>query len=121
MSLGEAHIVMRREQQAGSVSLQPLPDGGDLLRRGGLLGYQMVEAENHQGIRVRQNPFVYRQLVSGLVDALEHGNRMTGSLTCQLLEGECGAVEELQRARDALEEVHRIPFRSLISPAMRPA
>src|SRR5262249_21839875 len=99
---GETDIVMRREQQAGPFPFQPFPDGANLIWCSGLLGYQMVETKHHQRIRVGQNPFVYRQLVSGLVDALEYSNRMTGGLACQLLEGEGRAVKELECARDAL-------------------
>ena len=36
--VGEPDVVMRREQQAGALPLEPLRDCGDLLRRGRLLG-----------------------------------------------------------------------------------
>ena len=82
--VGEADIVVRREQQAGAFALEPLADRGDFLRRGFLLGKKVVQAEHHQRVGVGQNPFVNRQLVAGLVDALEHGDRMAGGFAGDL-------------------------------------
>ena len=73
--VGEADIVVRREQQAGAFALEPLADGRDFLRRSLLLGKKMVEPEHQERVGVSQNPFVNRQLVAGLVDALEHRDR----------------------------------------------
>ena len=66
---------------------------------------QMVEPEHHQRVGVGQDPFVDRQLVAGLVDALVDRDRVPGGLPGELLEGQGGAVEQLQCARDALQEV----------------
>ena len=117
---GEADVVVRADQQAGVVPLEPLPDGRDLLRRGLLLGDEMVQPEHQQGVGVRQDPLVDRQPVAGLVDALEHGDRMTGHLADRLLEVERGAVEQLQRARDALQEVHLVPLGALVGRPRHP-
>ena len=95
---------MRREQQAGAFALEPLANGGDFLRRGFLFGKKVVQPEHHERVGVGQNPFVNRQLVARLVDALEHGDRMAGGLAGNLLEAERGAVEQLQRTGDPLQE-----------------
>ena len=73
--VGEADIVVRREQQAGAFALEPLADGRDFFRRGFLLGKKVVQPEHQERVGVGQNPFVNRQLVARLVDALEHGDR----------------------------------------------
>ena len=65
----------------------------------------MVQAEHHQRVRVGQNPFVDGQPVAGLVHALEHRDRVPGDLAGELLEAQRGAVEQLQRAGDALQEL----------------
>ena len=82
---------------------------------GFLLASDVVKAEHEERVGIRENPLIDQLFETCLVNALEHGNGMTGDLARQLLEGEGGAVEELQGARDALEEVHCVPFRSLIS------
>ena len=105
---------MRREQQAGAFALEPLADGGDFLRRGFLLGKKVVQPEHQERIGVGQNPFVNRQLVARLVDALEHGDRVAGGFAGNLLEAERGAVEKLQRAGDSLEELRGAPLRRLV-------
>ena len=115
--VGEADIVVGRQQQAGALPLQPLGDRGDLLGCGFLFGEQMVQTEHHQRVGVGQDPFVDRQLVAGLVDALEDGDRVPGGLSGELLECQGGAVEQLQRARDALQEVGRVVFRCLVARA----
>ena len=53
---------------------------------GFLFGDEVVQAEHHQRVRVGQHPFVNRQLVAGLIDALKHGDGMPGRLTDDLLE-----------------------------------
>ena len=93
MSLGEADIVMRRQEQARAFPIEPLPDGVDLPRLGFLLGDEVVQAEDHQRVRVRKDSLIDRELVPRLVDALVNGHRMTGRLAHDLLEGEGGAVE----------------------------
>ena len=113
--VGEADIVMGRQQQAGALSFEPLSDRVDLLGRGLLFGEQMVEPEHHQRVGVGQDSLVDRKFVAGLVDALEDGDRVPGGLSRQLLEGEGGPVEQLQRACDALQEVRRVVLRCLVA------
>ncbi len=112
--VGEADIVVRREQQAGAFALEPLANRCDFLRRGLLLGKKMVEPEHHERVGVSQNPFVNRQLVARLVDALEHGDRVAGCFAGNLLEAERGAVKKLQRAGDPLKELRSTPLRRLV-------
>ncbi len=78
----------------------------------------MVEPEHHQRVGVGQDPLVDREFVAGLVDALEDGDRVPGGLLRDLLERQGGAVEQLQRACDALQEVRRVVLRSSRSRAI---
>ena len=94
--------MVRSEQQAGAFALEPLADRRDFLRRRFLFGKEMVEAEHHERVGVRQNSFIDRQLVAGLVDSLENGDRMAGYLAGDLLEAERGAMEQLQRSGNPL-------------------
>src|SRR6516165_12124216 len=102
---------MGGEQQARALPLQPRPNRGDLVSLRLLLAEQVIESEDHQGVGVCQYPLVDRQLVAGLVDALEDRDRVTGHLAGQFLEVQRRTVEQLQSARDALEEVRLIPLR----------
>ena len=79
--VGEADIVVGRQQQAGALPFEPLGDRGDLLGGGFLFGEQMVETEHHQRVGVGQDSFVDRELVAGLVDALEDGDGVPGGLS----------------------------------------
>ena len=63
----------------------------------------MVEPEHHERVGVGENAFIDRQLVAGLVDALEDGDRMASSFAGDLLETEGRAVKQLKRSRNALE------------------
>ncbi len=74
----------------------------------------MIETEHHQRVCVRQDSFVDRKLVPGLVDSLKYCNRMSGDFTYDLLKRERGAVEQFQGPSNSLQEMHLIPFRSLI-------
>ena len=71
----EAHIVVRRQQQAGSLALHPFADGRDLLGSGLLLGEKMVESEHHQRVGVGEDALVDGLLIPGLIDALETPRR----------------------------------------------
>ena len=93
----------------------------DFPRRGLLLGDEVVQAEHHQRVRVGEDSLVDRQLVARLVDALVDGHRMPGRLAHDLLEGEGGAVEQLQGAGDPLEEVHPVPLGLLEARPGHPA
>ena len=48
----------------------------DLFRRRFLLGHHVVEAEDHQRVRVGEHAFVDRQSLAGLIDPLEDSNRL---------------------------------------------
>ncbi len=98
-----------------SASLEPFRDRRDLLGCGLLFRQQMVEAEHHERVGVGQHAFVDREPVAGLVDALEDGDGVPGGLSRELLEGEGGTVEQLQRAGDALQEVRRVVLRCLVA------
>ena len=113
--VGEADVVMRGQQQAGAFSLQPFPDGADLLRCGFLFRQDVVQPEDHQGVGVGEDPLVDRQLVAGLVDALEDGDRVAGGFAGQFLESQRRAVEQFQGAGDALQEVRLVVFRCLVA------
>ena len=121
MSLGEADVMVRRKQETGAVPLQPFADRGDLLRRRLLFGQNMVEPEHHQGVGVGENAFIDRQLVAGLVDALEDSDRMARRFAGDLLETEGRAVKQLERSRDALKELRCAPFRRLVGRPERRA
>ena len=68
---------------------------------------QMVEAEHHQRVGVGQNPFVDGQLVSRLVDALEHGDRVAG--------GFAGNCWKLSVERWNSSSVPAIPWRNCVA------
>src|ERR1700737_5548599 len=70
--VGETDIVVRREEQAGAFALEPLADGRDFLWRGFLPGREVVEAKHHERVAIGEDPFVNRQLETGLVNALEN-------------------------------------------------
>ena len=112
--VGEADVVVRRQKQAGALAFEPLGDRGDLFGGGFFFAQQMVETEHHERVGVGQHPFVDRELVTGLVDALEHRDRVAGGLLGQFLERQCGSMEQFQGARDALQEVRRVVLRRLV-------
>ena len=110
---GEAHVMVRREEQARAFPVEPLPDRVDFSRLGLLLGHEVIQTEHHQRVRVCENAFVDREFVPRLVNALVNGDRLAGNLAHDLLKIEGRAVEQLERAGDALQEIHLIPLRSL--------
>ena len=55
----------------------------------------MVQAEHHQGVRIRENSFINWQFVPCLVDALINSHGMTSRLAYELLEGEGRTMEQL--------------------------
>ena len=110
--VGEADVVVRRQQQAGALALAATRVMAAISSGAASCSdEQVVEPEHHQGVGVGQDPFVDRKLVAGLVDALEDGDRVAGGFAGQFLERQRRAVEQLQRAGDALQEVapRRIP------------
>jgi hypothetical protein len=56
----------------------------------------MIEPEHHQGVGVGENAFIDWQLVAGLIDALEDGDRMSCRFAGDLLEAEGRAVKQLE-------------------------
>src|SRR3984957_64202 len=112
--VGEADIMMGREQKAGVVPLQPFAQRLDLLRRRLLLGQDMIEPEHHEGVGVGENAFIDWLLVTGLIDALENSDWMARRLAGDLLETEGRAVKQLKRSRDALKELRGAPLRRLV-------
>ena len=106
----EPDVVMGRQEQARALALEPFADGGNLVRRGLLLGDQVVEPEDHQCIGVSQNAFVDGELVARLIDALKDGHGVAGGFTRELLEAQGGAVKQLQRTRNSLEKLSRAVF-----------
>src|SRR6266403_4442119 len=74
----------------------------------------MVETEHHQRVRVSQDSFIYRHLVSRLINSLEHGHRMASDFARCFLKCKRGTVEQLQGSGNSLQKMHRIPFRSLV-------
>ena len=73
--VGEADIVMRCQDQACALPIEPLSDGVDFPLLGFLLGDEVVQAEHHQRVRVCKNSLIDRELVPCLVDALVNGHR----------------------------------------------
>src|SRR5262245_37715416 len=110
----KSHIVMGPEQKTGPFSLQPLADRLDLTCGCLLFGNQVIETEHHQRVRVRQDSFVYWKLVPGLVDPLKYSNRMSCDFPYHLLKCKRGAVEQFQSPSNSLQEMHLVPFRSLV-------
>src|SRR5258708_35865604 len=74
----------------------------------------MVETEHHQRVCVTQDSFIYRQLVPRLINSLEHCHRMASDFTSSFLKCERGTVEQFQGPGNPLQEMHAVPFRSLI-------
>ena len=81
----EADVVVRGKQQACPFAFEPLANRLDFGRLGFLFGDEVVQAKYQQCVRVGQHTFVNRQLVAGLIDTLEHSDRMSGRLTDDLL------------------------------------
>src|SRR5207247_11367926 len=74
----------------------------------------MVKAKYHEGVCVCQDRFINRQLKSRLINALKHGDRMASHLADQLLEIQCGNMEQLERAGDSLQKLRRSPLCCLV-------
>ena len=64
----------------------------------------LIQAEDHQRVRVREHALVEREPLPGLIDALVDGHGVPRDLARELLEANEGEVEELERPRDALLE-----------------
>ena len=113
----EADIVMRGQKEACALALKPVVDRGDFLRVRLLFGRDMVEAEHHESVGVGQYPFIDRQSITRLIDALEHRDGMAGDVLGNLLEAERRPVKQFQRARNSLEKLGRTPFLAPRRPA----
>src|SRR6478735_2983574 len=97
-------VMMRRQQQAGSLPLQPLPDRGYLFRTGCFARLEVIQAEHQQRIRVIEDAFIDGLREPRLVDPLVYGDRMAGHFLCRALKVQRGAMEQFQRAGDTLQE-----------------
>ena len=64
----------------------------------------MIEAEHHQRVRIVEHARIDRQFLTGLIDALVHGDGMPRLFPDQLLETKQRQMEEFERAGDALQE-----------------
>ena len=73
--VGDAHVVMRAEDEARAFALEELAHRLDLLRSGFLFGDHVIEAEHHQRVGVGEHALVDRKRWPGLVDALVDGTR----------------------------------------------
>ena len=72
------------------------------------------KSEHQERIAVRQNPLVNRQFVPRLVYALEYSDWMACGFAGNLLEAKRGAVKQLKRTGDTLEELRCAPLRRLV-------
>ena len=99
MSLDEADVVVRSEHQAGSFTLEPLPDRRDFVRSRLLLGNQVVETEDHQRVSVLRG-FVRLSAACIPPGRSAEIRRPDGRWPRdELLESKRGSVEQLQCAR----------------------
>ena len=65
----------------------------------------MVEAEHHESVGVGQYPFIDRQSITRLIDALEHRDGMAGDVLGNLLEARETTGETILAHRRSLEEI----------------
>src|SRR5215469_4842506 len=68
--VGEANVVVRTDDDAGSFTLEEVADRFDLLGRGLLFSDHVIEAVDHERVGIVQNALVEGKLLSGRVDAL---------------------------------------------------
>src|SRR5262245_9885820 len=113
---------MRSEDQARSLTSEPLTNRFDFVSRGFLFCEDVIESEHEQRIRIRKHALVERQSVTRLIDSLIDRHDVTGDLANECLEWHPGAKEELERAGDPLLEQRWIrPFRCLPERPLDPA
>ena len=111
--------MVRSEDEARSFASEKGAKGLDLFGRSFLLGDQVVEPEDHQRIGIGENPFVDRQFLPGLIDALVDGDGPVRYFADGALKAQQRQMKQLQRSLDALKEhlfASMVPFRT---PAMR--
>ncbi len=75
-----ADVVVRTDQQHGAFAFEKLSKRGDLVGRCVLVGRDMIEAEDQQGVGIGQNAFVDRKPYAGLVDTLIARDRRSACL-----------------------------------------
>src|SRR5215469_2423184 len=92
--IGESDIVVWADYEAGTFALEPFLERRDLLGRRFLPGNQVIEAENQQRVAIGEDSLVNRQTESGLVDALEHRDRMAAGFLDDFLKTHCRAVKK---------------------------
>src|SRR5258707_1443780 len=83
---GDADVVMRTEDKTGSLALEKLSNGFDLIGRRFLLSDHVIEAEDHEGVGVGENALVNGQSLTSLIDSLVDGDRLPGCFADELLE-----------------------------------
>ena len=101
---GHAHVVMRRQQKATSLSRQKFLDCFDFFARRLLLGDHMVQAKDHHRIRVCKNAIINRQLLTGLIYSLINRNGISCNFLGETLKSYCRQMEQLQCSRNSLQE-----------------
>ena len=80
--------MMWSEKQTGAFTLQPLVYGLYFFRQSFFTRGEMVQPQDEQRIAVIEDAFIDRLLVSGLVDALKNGDRMSRAFTSDLLKAQ---------------------------------
>ena len=91
--VGKAHIMVRREQQAGAFAVEPFADGGDFLWRRLLLERRWSSPNTMSVSASARMRSSIGSLKSCLVDALKDGDGVAGHLFGELLEAESGAMK----------------------------
>jgi hypothetical protein len=91
-------VVVRPHDQTRAFALQERAHGFDLPGRGLLLGDRVVQPEDQERIGVTDDALVDGQSEARLIDALEHGHRISSDLFDHLLESDPCPEEELERA-----------------------
>ena len=61
-----------------------------------LLGDEMIQAKDHERIRVVQDPLVDGQFESSLIDALKYSDLLASDFTNYVLKGEGGTMKQFK-------------------------
>jgi len=98
----QTDFVMWTKHQTRSFTLEKVLERFNLSRASFLTGDVVVQAEDEQGVGIREYAFVEWEFESCLVDTLEHGYRVARSFADKFLERREGPEEQFQCSRDAL-------------------
>ena len=85
--------------------LQPCAYRFELFRRCFFVRVEMIQAIHHQGVRIGKNPLVDGKPLTGLIDALIHGDGLFRCFADSVLEIDEREMEQLQRSIYALQKV----------------